>query len=127
MHCVIMFADDDVERVESRITFFDDHGFRALSASTGSLALETAANYRPHVVVLNEDLPEVQGTDVCLRLKQEADTAHAWIIMIGNDTSKEERFVSNEVGVDAYLPKGTSNEELLDKVHELLRTARSSA
>jgi DNA-binding response OmpR family regulator len=61
-------------------------------------------------------LPDVQGTDVCLTLKQEQPSIA--VILLGPE-SKQERFVGNEVGADAFLVEPVESAKLVEKVREV--------
>ncbi len=120
MQNLIMMADHDLERLGLRLDHLEAHGFRCLSAKTGAEALETAANYKPKIAILTTDLPDVQGTDVCLTLKNEEDTAHIMILVLGPDQSQVNRFLSGEVGADAYMVEPVSTNALVARVQRML-------
>jgi len=118
MRNVILIAAPDEERLEAMSECLETAGYRCLTAMSGAAALATAASYAPQLAILFADLPEVQGTDVCLRLKQEGATAHVAVVLIGKD-SPQERFVATEVGADRYLADPVDDKTLLDAVREL--------
>jgi DNA-binding response OmpR family regulator len=117
---VVLIAHEDPATMERLLDALDATGFRCLAAHTGSEALTTAASYRPQVAVLQIELAEVQGTDVCLRLKQEAATQEMLVLLLGTE-SAQERFVSNEVGADAFLVEPVDNDQLVATVRELFQ------
>ncbi len=120
MQKVVLIAHFDREVVERYLDALDGAGFRCLTTHSGSEALETALSYSPQVAALQIDLPEVQGTDVCLRLKHEEATRNISVLLLGSDTTQE-RFVSNEVGADAFLVEPASSDAIVEKVRELFR------
>lgn len=118
MRNIVLVAHPDPERVEALCDSLSDCGYSCLTAQTGPEAMATALNYRPQLAVLHVDLPEVQGTDVCLRLKQEEATQKMAIMLIGKE-SVQERFVSKEVGADVYVSEPVDNSVIIEKVRDL--------
>lgn len=121
MRNLVLIAHADPLRLESLADALDAAGYRCLTALTGGDALATAASYGPQLAIVHVDLPDVQGTDVCLRLKQEPGTAATALLLIGKD-STQERFVGTEVGADAYLAEDAGEEIIVAKVRDLFRT-----
>jgi DNA-binding response OmpR family regulator len=115
---VVLIAHEDPELAERYLDALDAAGFACLITHTGSAALETASGYSPQVAVVQIELPDVQGTDVCLRLKQESKDKKLSVLLLGKE-SQQERFVSNEVGADAFAVEPVSADTLVHKVREL--------
>ena len=120
MRNVLLIAHPDPARLEALVDGLAAEGYQCLAAATGTEALATAANYVPKLAVLHTELPEVQGTDVCLRLKQEPKTQGVAVLLIGKDAT-EERFVGQEVGADAYLPEPYTDRALFNEIRGLFR------
>ena len=123
MRNVVLIADPDPFRLEVLLDGFEAMGFQCLTATTGSDALATAGSYVPQLAILHAELPEVEGTDVCLRLKQEPRTQKIAVLLIGKD-AHEERFVGSEVGADAYLPEPYTEEDLFVRVRQMFDELR---
>lgn len=117
MRNVVLIAHEDPALVERYLDALDAAGFNCLTTHDGSGALATALNYSPALCILQVNLPEVQGTDVCLRLKQEV--ADLRVVLLGSDTPQE-RFVSNEVGANAFLAEPVDPETLVSTVKQTL-------
>jgi DNA-binding response OmpR family regulator len=118
MRYVVLIAHHNRELVEAYLDALDDAGFHCVTTDTGSGALETALSYKPTVAVLEAELPEVQGTDVCLRLKQEDATQNISVVLLGTD-SAQERFVGSEVGANIFLVEPVAAPALVQAVKEL--------
>ncbi len=119
-----MISHSDEALVEKYLDALDATGFRCLVARTGSEALTTAATYKPQLAVLQIDLPDVQGTDVCLTLKQEQPEIA--VILLGRE-DQQERFVGTEVGADAFLSEPVEPARLVDKVRDVFATRLRAA
>ena len=126
MQRVVLIAHHDREIAERYLDALDRSGYACLVVGTGAEALETAVGYKPQVAVIAIELPEVQGTDVCLRLKHEETSKDISVLLLGTD-STQERFVSNEVGADGFLVEPVEADKLVEKVRELFRAQWSSA
>ena len=121
MRNVVLIAHPEAERQEILVDGLEKLGYLCLTAASGGEALATAASYQPQLAVIHTDLPEVEGTDVCLRLKQEVGTETIAVLLIGKD-SHQERFVGTEVGADAYMSEPYRDEDLFDKIRDLFRS-----
>jgi len=80
MDNVVLVADSHDDRRQAFADALDSAGYRTLVARSGSEALATVVQYAPQVVIVRADLTEVQGTDVCLRLKQEQEGRVAVVV-----------------------------------------------
>ena len=123
MRNVVLVAHRDPDTLEKYLDALDAAGFNCLATSSGSDALEAGLSYGPQFAVLQVELGDVQGTDVCLRLKQER--AGIVIVILGRDT-KDERFVSQEIGADLLLVEPVDAPTLVKEVKALhARVARA--
>jgi DNA-binding response OmpR family regulator len=118
MRYVVLIAHHDRALVESYLDALAAAGFHCVTTDSGSGALETALSYKPHVAIIESELPEVQGTDVCLRLKQEPATAKMSVVLLGSD-SAQERFVSTEVGANVFMVEPVAAAALVECVKDL--------
>src|SRR5215813_5797899 len=95
-------------------------GFDVIEAATGAEALEIVPRVQPHLVLLDVNLPDISGYDVCRRLK--ADYPTTPILQIsGSFVSGPDRVRGLESGADAYLVKPVEPEELFATIRALLR------
>lgn len=117
---VVLVAHPNQQRLQAIADAMGEAGFNILTADTGSDALATASAYQPQVALLHAELPEVQGTDVCLRLKQEASSDALAVVLLAKDASDEARFVGNQVAADDFLSEACTDAELVERVREQL-------
>lgn len=116
---------DDEEDIRRLVSFnLDEAGFRVETVDTGLGALETAAKLRPAVLVLDLMLPDVSGTEVCRRLRADADLADAAVLMLTARGDEYDRLLGFEVGADDYVVKPFSVRELVMRVKGLAVRAR---
>ncbi len=118
----ILFVDDDEGSREALTWVFRDAGFAVLEAGTGLEALELSRERHPELVVLDVSLPDVNGFEVCRRIKARASppapaVVHLSAVFVGSG----DRTQGLEGGADAYLIKPVEPRELLATVRALLR------
>jgi phosphate regulon transcriptional regulator PhoB len=99
-------------------------GFRCRTAASGPEALARIRATAPDLVVLDLMLPELNGLEVCRRLRADPATATVPIIMLTAKTDEVDRVVGLEMGADDYVAKPFSPKELVARVRAVLRRAR---
>jgi two-component system response regulator TtrR len=99
----VLIVDDEPNIVASLEFLMRHNAFEVRSASSGEEALELAASFRPHVVLLDVMLPQASGFEVCRRLR--ADPAHAGvrIVMLTARGRADEQDLGRSLGADAYV------------------------
>ncbi|MFD9324363.1 response regulator transcription factor [Streptomyces sp. NPDC060065] len=98
------------------------HGYRVLFASDGEEALQTAAQLRPDLIVLDVLLPGTDGLTVCRRLRARGDEVPV-LMLTARDTIGD-RVTGLETGADDYVVKPFVPDELLARISALLRRSR---
>jgi two-component system alkaline phosphatase synthesis response regulator PhoP len=99
-------------------------GYKCREAATGAEALRAVRASTPDLIVLDLMLPEVDGLEVCRRLRGDAATARIPIIMLTAKSDEVDRVVGLELGADDYMAKPFSPKELVARVRAVLRRAR---
>ena len=98
-------------------------GYQVVQASTGAEALARARSLRPQVIVLDLNLPDVSGMDVCRLLKGDEATRGIPILMLTARGSESERIAGLELGADDYVAKPFSVREVVLRVDAVARRA----
>ena len=116
----LLVVDDEpqIRRVVRNALASEDT--RVLDAASGSDALDLAAAERPDVVVLDLGLPDMQGIEVCRRLR---DWSRAPILVLSARHSDTEKVSLLDAGADDYVTKPFNTTELQARVRALLRRA----
>ena len=99
-------------------------GFRTQVAGTGRRGLDLSRHETPAIVLLDLNLPDINGIDVCRALKSDPATADVPVIMVTARTDEVDRVVGFELGADDYVPKPFSPRELVLRVRAVLKRAR---
>jgi PAS domain S-box-containing protein len=122
---LILCVDDDEGARYALVRTLERAGFRALEAATGTQALERMAE-RPDLVVLDVQLPDIDGFLVCQRIKSDPRTASTPVLQISADfVDLEHRTRGLDLGADAYLAHPIEPPELIATVRALLRARRA--
>ncbi|NLX10367.1 MAG: response regulator [Chloroflexi bacterium] len=117
----ILVVDDDGQMLRLLKIKLELEGFEVLTATRGSIALELAAAEQPDVILLDINLPDSNGFELCARLRE---FTPAPIIMVTANSKEEDMVRGLELGADDYLIKPVRNKELLARVRANLRRVR---
>jgi two-component system phosphate regulon response regulator PhoB len=102
-------------------------GWRTAQAETGAEALVRARSLQPNVVVLDLNLPDVSGMDVCRLLRADPSTRELPILMLTARVAESDRVQGLELGADDYLTKPFSVRELVLRVEAVSRRRQGAA
>ena len=102
---LILLVDDVEDSLDVYAQFFAHKGWRTATASSGQDALTQAAGLRPDVIVLDLGMPGMDGVEVARRLKADAVTRTARIIVLTGHVLDNARRRAIEVGADEFLTK----------------------
>ncbi len=116
----ILVVDDEPKLVKVVRDYLEHDGYRVLSAGDGREALARFQEARPDLVVLDLMLPELDGLEVCRRLRQYSGVP---IIMLTARAEEVDELVGLELGADDYVTKPFSPRTLLARIRSVLRRA----
>ncbi len=119
----ILIVDDESVLVETIAYNLEQAGYQVITAADGISALEAARREIPDLVILDIMLPEMDGLEVCRKLRREDSTATTPIMMLTAKGDEVDKVVGLEVGADDYVTKPFGRRELLARVRALLRRA----
>jgi len=114
----IVVVDDEPNIADLVDLYLAREGFRVLKAGTGEAGLQAIKDHRPRLVVLDVGLPDVDGLEVCKRLRA---TSQIPVIFLTARDSEVDRVLGLELGGDDYLTKPFSPAELVARVKAVLR------
>ncbi len=120
----ILIVDDEPTIVEVVALYLTREGFEVITAADGATALELIARQRPDLVVLDVMLPEVDGLEICRRVRGEGALPIIILTARGEET---DRVVGLELGADDYVVKPFSPRELVARVKTVLRRTQALA
>ncbi len=114
----ILVVDDEPKLVKVMREYLEHDGYRVVSAGDGREALERYQEARPDLVVLDLMLPELDGLEVCRRLRRDSGVP---IIMLTARAEEVDELVGLELGADDYVTKPFSPRALLARIRSVLR------
>jgi two-component system KDP operon response regulator KdpE len=114
----VLVVDDEPAIVRSVKTALSARGYRVLTAATGQEAIDTVALETPDVVVLDLGLPDIDGVEVCRRIRGWSDVP---VVVLSAEGSDERKVLALDEGADDYVTKPFSMPELLARVRVALR------
>jgi len=118
---VVLVVEDDPAIAGLLDMYLRKEGFRPLIAGTGVRALELAQQHDPVLAVLDVGLPDLDGFEVCRRLRQRSDVP---VLFLTARDDEVDRIAGFDVGADDYVVKPFSPREIVARVHAILRRAR---
>ena len=119
----ILVVDDEAEIVRLVRAYLERAGFAVVTASEGRQALAVFRHERPNLVVLDLNLPGMDGLDVCRALRRDSDVP---IIMLTARIEETDRLIGLELGADDYIVKPFSPREVVARVRTVLRRSEGT-
>ena len=120
----IVVVDDEPAIADLVAMYLQREGFRVLECSTGETGYQTIQQQRPRLVVLDVGLPDVDGLELCRRLRR---TSPVPVIFLTARDGEVDRVLGLELGADDYLTKPFSPAELVARVKAVLRRTDGAA
>ncbi len=121
MEEVILVVEDEPKMVKLARDYLERNNYRVVTAGDGRTALAVFRDERPNLVVLDLNLPGMDGLDVCRALRRESDVP---IIMLTARAEEMDRLIGLELGADDYITKPFSPRELVARVRAVLRRVK---
>ena len=116
----ILIIEDEPELVKVLRSYLEQAGFTVFSALRGDTGLSTWEQRHPDLVILDLNLPGMDGLDVARAIRRKADTP---ILMLTARVEETDQLIGLELGADDYLPKPFSPRVVVARVRALLRRA----
>ena len=114
----ILLVDDEVALVKGLKLSLEREGFKVVTAHTGTSALSSLVDENPDLMVLDLMLPELDGLEVCKKVRQFSTIP---IIMLTARSEDIDKILGLEMGADDYLTKPFNSRELVARIKAHLR------
>ena len=117
-HILIVDDDEDLSFIIGEM--LESYGYEVSRAENASKAFDMLSENKYHLVLLDINLPETTGFEICKELRKVSSVP---VIFASARTSETDRITGFDIGGDDYLPKPYSMQELLARVNALIRRA----
>jgi diguanylate cyclase (GGDEF)-like protein len=119
----LLVVEDDIDIGNMLKIYFSGMDYEVDVATRGSDALEKTKQVLPHLIVLDIMLPDVDGYEVCRRLRTSTRTSHIPVIFLTQKDERSDKLQGLELGADDYITKPFDIEELKLRVQGAIRRA----
>jgi len=119
----ILVVEDDADISNMLQLYFKSQGYEVFVAPRGHVALDLTRQKMPNVIVLDIMLPDIDGYEVCRRLRTNLRTSHIPIIFLTQKDDRSDKIHGLELGADDYITKPFDVEELRLRVRNTIRSA----
>jgi DNA-binding response OmpR family regulator len=119
----VLVIEDDPEIAFFERTILERAGYEVKVATTGAAGLEAEPAFKPAVILLDVELPDISGLDVCTSL---ANSSDAFILMVSAHSTENDVLKGLGLGADDYVRKPFSGNELVARVQSFLRRRERS-
>ncbi len=117
----ILVVDDQPLNIELLAGYLDVDGYQLISATSGEEALDKIATEKPNLVLLDVMMPDLDGFEVCRRIKSNPATIFLPVVLVTALKSVEDRVKGADAGADDFLSKPVDQQELLTRVKSLVQ------
>ena len=117
----LLLVDDDPEILTLLQAKFKDEPFDIFTAAEGASALSQIRTQKPDLIVLDVRMPGLSGLEICRFLKADKKTRDIPIIILSARSDEIDRVLGLEFGADDYVTKPFSPQELILRIHNVLR------
>jgi CheY-like chemotaxis protein len=117
---LILVVDDTRDSRELFVEFLRMAGFEAEQASSGQEAIEKAASLRPSAIVMDLEMPEMDGWEATRRLKADARTQAIPVVALSAHVMEGARTKATEAGCAGFLPKPCYPTQVSEELNKVL-------
>lgn len=120
----VLIVEDNEKNMKLARDVLQAKGYRTLEAPTGEEGVRLARQDLPDLVLMDIQLPGINGIEALRRIRAEASTAHIPVVALTASVTPTDRSAINAAGFDAFVSKPISLREFLDTVKRLLEGTR---
>ena len=120
----VLLVEDERDVAELIRYNLVSEGYEVVMATNGTDALRLARESRPDVVLLDIMVPQLNGWEICLRLKRDPSLAGIAVIMVTGRVAEGDKVLGFELGADDYVTKPFSPRELVARVRAVVRRGK---
>jgi DNA-binding response OmpR family regulator len=118
----VLLVEDDIEFLNLTRTWLHNAGYEVFTAGDGVEGMRRVFSSRPDIVILDANIPKMDGWEVCRRIRDMSDIP---VLMVTVNGQKSDKLKGFTLGADDYLPKPVDFHELIARVQAILRRTRT--
>ena len=122
----VLLVEDEQDVAELIRYNITKEGYDVVLSGNGNEALRLAREHRPDVLLLDIMVPQLNGWEVCRRIKKDPELAAIPVIMVSGRVEEGDKVLGFEVGADDYVTKPFSPRELIARIRAVLRRGRQA-
>lgn len=116
----ILIVEDEESLLKLESILLTSKGFDVRGVPNGQAALDAIEEEKPDLVLLDIMLPEIDGFEVCRRIKSNTETEHIPVIMLTAKKSREDMARGEKVGADWYITKPFKSAMVIETIQRFL-------
>ncbi len=116
----ILVVEDEESLLKLESILLTSKGYEVRGVQNGQLALDAIAEEKPDLVLLDIMLPEIDGFEVCRRIKSQEETRHIPVIMLTAKKTREDMARGEKVGADWYITKPFKSAMVIETIQRFL-------
>ncbi len=116
----ILIVEDEESLLKLESILLTSKGYEVQGVSNGQAALDALTDEKPDLVLLDIMLPEIDGFEVCHRIKNNPETKHIPVIMLTAKKSREDMARGERVGADWYITKPFKSAMVIETIQRFL-------
>jgi putative two-component system response regulator len=121
---IVLVADDEYENRALFVRLLSDEGYEVHTAADGASALAALEIYHPDVILLDVQMPGIDGFEVCRQVKLNPATRLTPVVMVTGLNERQNRITGINAGADDFIVKPFDTEELRARVRSLIKLKR---
>lgn len=116
----VLVVNPDRETNEAICEALDEAGYEVMAVEQGEVGFETARRQKPDLILINIDLPDTDGAELCRRIGADGETRGIPIVMISERKDPAEKILAFESGARRFISKPFGKQELVAEVEKTL-------
>ncbi len=117
----ILLVDDEDDILEFLRYNLLREGYEVFTARNGAEGLREAERHRPHLILLDRMMPEMDGIETCRRIRENPELRHTMVVFLSALGEDEHQILGFDEGADDYIPKPVRIPVLMSRIRAILK------